>query len=173
MRRVNLETGAFGADSIDFRFGGWGAGDRIRPAADSAYRGLHLLLKAAEPGDYVVSAFVSNGYNMVSYIHRVHCMSHFGVVVHVEAGRVSVVRSNDVVPPGVPTRLTRTLDDATILRELEMARAAYPDLAGEAYLVKPRAAIRWTPTASGASVSACESAPNFEVLRRFNEGAPE
>lgn len=169
LRQVDLDSGSFGETRIDIDFGGFGGDDRIRAPRGNALRGLHLLIARAPPGDYVLSASYRNDTNGVSHSYIMNCMNDFGVVIRVHAGVANVVRSNEVAPPAVPTRMSRSVSDAALLAAIEQGRQERPDVEGEVIIAKPLAAIRWSRSNDAVSVSACESADRFEIVRRFGD----
>jgi hypothetical protein len=62
------------------------------------------------------------------------------------------------VPPPAAT------SDAAVLRAFETARAAYPDLIGEARVATPAATILWREGGMGMTRN-CSEAPTFERIR--------
>lgn len=148
-RRVDLATNTFAAEYEGFGTGLIGAQiNRDGP--------VYFNTREVMPGDYVLVSLLA-----VPGAEVWTCMARNAPVFTLRPGTVTLVRTDPywTGTPGLPR--PAAVSDAEVLQAFQAARAAYPDILGEARIAAPAAVLRWREGGMGMTRN-CSEPAGFE-----------
>jgi hypothetical protein len=166
LRRVDLSVPAFAKDGVSFEYDGLFASGSRKALRASDRSPVYFLVRTIPTGTYVATYQHFNDTNVVSHIKTWRCTSEQAAVIEVIAGKVNVVRSNDIFPPGILGRLNSNISNAIVLSSLEAVAVEHPNLAGVPALLFPTATVNWRTKSRHSSLEGCENGEQLRILRK-------
>ncbi|HWW12026.1 MAG TPA: hypothetical protein VN018_05885 [Brevundimonas sp.] len=151
-RRVDLATNTFARE-----YEGFGTG--IMGSQINRDGPVYFSTREVMPGDYALVSLL--GVPGTAQIWT--CMPAGGPVFTLRAGTLTIVRTDPYWRMGAGVPQPAATSDAAVLQAFETARAAYPDLVGDARVASPAATIRWRSGGMGMTRN-CSESPTFERI---------